>query len=71
MKVNSSRPVVTHMLFANDSLMFCNADIEILTNYKESSRQRINMDKSSIFFIKNVDEDNKKEICEILNGVKV
>ena len=46
-----------HLLFADDSLLFCQAKdretkvvMEILKLYAEASGQCINMDKSSVFF---------------------
>ena len=50
-------PSISHLLFANDSLLFCQAKdmetkvvMEILKLYAEASGQCINMDKSSVFF---------------------
>lgn len=61
-----SAPIVTHLLFADDSLFFCSAEerycrefARILTVYEESSGQQINMDKSSIFISPNVKEDKR------------
>lgn len=57
--------------------MFCKAEVnqircinEILAKYEICSGQRINLDKSSIFFSKNAKEEDRKVICEELRGVK-
>jgi hypothetical protein len=58
-KVASTAPAVNHLLFADDSLLFVKASIEgadevssVLEVYCQASGQRINKDKSSIFFTK-------------------
>jgi hypothetical protein len=48
---------VNHLLFADDNMLFFKASVEgakevkeVLAKYCNASGQRINMDKSSIFF---------------------
>jgi hypothetical protein len=55
--VASSAPAVNHLLFADDSLLFMKASVEgvgevadLLESYCQASGQRINLDKSSVFF---------------------
>jgi hypothetical protein len=58
-KVAVSVPLVNHLLFADDSLLFLKGNREgavelstLLTNYCQASGQHINKEKSSIFFTK-------------------
>ena len=66
-------PKTRHLFFANDSLLFCNANgvecnklKEILRTYESASGQKINNDKSSIFFSPNASQERKDEILGIL-----
>jgi hypothetical protein len=63
LQVATSAPAINHLLFADDSLLFFKACEEgameimsVLTKYYNASGQRINMDKSSIFFSKGCPE---------------
>ena len=53
-------PKVTNLLFADDSLLFCQAIqnereaiMEILQTYAKASGQSINLEKSSVYFSTN------------------
>ena len=69
-------PRVTNLLFADDSLLFCQATpkkrkvvAEILQTYERASSQSINPKKSSAFFSNNTTDIQKQQIFQIL-GVK-
>jgi len=73
-KVCRDAPMVSHLLFADDSLILIQADkknadclADILTRYSASSGQKISEANSSIFFSSNMDVDAKLEVCEALN----
>jgi hypothetical protein len=66
-------PAVNHLLFANDSLLFVKASEEgacdvksLLDKYCEASRQRVNLDKSSVFFSKGCPETSRQIVKDIL-----
>ena len=73
-RVCREAPVISHLLFADDSLILIHADkknadclIDILTRYCANSGQKVSEAKSSIFFSTNTEVTVKAEVCESLN----
>ena len=67
---------ISHLLFAYDSLIFCQAIMEegqhllnILGRYEAASRQAIYRHKTSIFFSRNTRDSFKAEIQALLRGI--
>jgi hypothetical protein len=73
-KVASSAPTVSHLLFADDSLLFFRANREsaeeikqVLGLYCRASGQQVNMDKSSIHFAKGCNQVVKDQIMDLFD----
>jgi hypothetical protein len=64
---------INHLFFADDSLLFCKATIfewvcvqEILQLYEEASGQKLNKEKTAIFFSRNTHADTKAHIASVV-----
>ncbi|XP_030499797.2 uncharacterized protein LOC115715121 [Cannabis sativa] len=72
------RPLpITHMLFADDSYLFCQATNEaantllhILHFFEIASGQKVNASKSNVFFSPNTSSSARDSICSILGMVE-
>lgn len=72
-RVVRGAPIISHMLFADDSYIFCKATKEeanrvkhMLSIFERASGQKMNQHKSSVFFSRNVMNHCKQEICNTL-----
>ena len=69
--------MVSHLFFANDSLLFCKATnhecqklVEILELYEAVLGQKLNKDKSSVFFSHNTPQERRSEVIGILGPMQ-
>ncbi|XP_060960798.1 uncharacterized protein LOC133031333 [Cannabis sativa] len=72
-KIARGAPIISHMLFADDSYIYCKATEEKVYNVKEllhtyetASGQRINFTKSFMFYSNNIGSEVQDSICAML-----
>ena len=73
MMINKNCPVLSHLFFTDDSLIFMEAKeqnytkvIEIIKDYCEASGQKLNLEKSSLVFCENVKSEERRKVVEKL-----
>lgn len=72
-RVARGAPVMSHMLFADDSYIFCQANmnttkhiVDMLQLFEKASGQQLNAAKSSVFFSVNMVQEERDLICNTL-----
>lgn len=77
-KMASSCPTISHLLFVDDVMIFSSAnareaqvDLNCLTTYSNWSGQRINIAQSAVFYSKNCGTASRNSINGILNLLQI
>lgn len=77
-KICRDAPVISHLFFADDSIIFTKASLQecsilanIISTYERASGQKVNYDKTQISFSKNVPLSMRQQITNHLGVVEV
>lgn len=77
-QLNRSSPVISHLFFADDTLIFLKAEkdncrnlVRLIDEYCSASGQQVNLHKSNVFFGSNVPTGLANELSSILGIYKV
>ncbi|KAL0361132.1 UNVERIFIED_CONTAM: hypothetical protein Sradi_3797700 [Sesamum radiatum] len=77
-RVSRNRPRVSHLLFADDTLIFCDATPEailtihdVLTKFEGGTGLQVNYQKSAIVFSRNVPAHVQEELAAILGVIRI
>ena len=69
MAVCRGAPRLSHLLFADDNIVFCRASMEecdrlikVLEEYDGDSGQKLNKEKTSLFFSKNTPRETREYV---------
>uniref|UniRef100_A0A803PWA8 Uncharacterized protein n=1 Tax=Cannabis sativa TaxID=3483 RepID=A0A803PWA8_CANSA len=76
-RVANGAPFISHMLFADDSYVFCRANendstkvLTLLKDFERASGQMVNFSKSSVFFSANIHTIVRMQICQRMGIVE-